>query len=687
MNHKHTVSGPVSFHLIATVVILVVGTLLGVGITSPYALITVIVDGLRACIVLAGPVFLGLWLVPVFRLGPMPFRWHLLLGAVIGIGATSLLILILGLGGLLQRNLWIVLQILFVVAGAVRLRTLLSGGQATTDSDSADTDETPAAMRYLWMLAGPFLCLALLAAANAPGLIWQEEGFGYDVLEYHLQMPKEYFHAGRIEYAPHNVYANFPASVEMLYLLAMILFDDDLDIGVVANMIHLALAVLTVFAAWAGGRQWSALAGVVSAIAMATTGWLAYLCGLAYVENGLLFFGVTATVLLIRVAPRAAGGMESRSIGSPRELPECGRCLALAGVITGFACGCKYTALPLIALPLGVCTLCLPARSVRRRIADAAIFTIATLLIFCPWLIKNQVMTGNPVFPIANSVFKASPPGWGTTQTEAWDRGHALSPDEAAASARLSALWWRIPRDPLQRFGPLVILLPIVGLFGRKRDRIDSILLIILLLQLAVWMLATHLFARFAVVMLIPLAILCGRSVADVDAAVGRLIISAALIIGTAWNFTFAAKLHINESPRGAPASLMYDGELPGYEYFKVVNHELPRDARVLLVGDAKAFYFQRDVDYCVVFNENPFIQTIRSAKADRDIIDWLRNQGYTHVLVNWSEVRRLSRTYGFAPEVNPSLFARLLGEDLSLMHEFSHPTNGGRYIMLYRVL
>ena len=41
----------------------------------------------------------------------------------------------------------------------------------------------------------------------------------FDVLEYHLQGPKEYFQAGRIAFLPHNVYTNMPFGVEMLHLL------------------------------------------------------------------------------------------------------------------------------------------------------------------------------------------------------------------------------------------------------------------------------------------------------------------------------------------------------------------------------------------------------------------------------------------------------------------------------------
>ena len=36
----------------------------------------------------------------------------------------------------------------------------------------------------------------------------------FDVREYHLQAPKEFFQPGRISFLPHNVYANMPLGAE-----------------------------------------------------------------------------------------------------------------------------------------------------------------------------------------------------------------------------------------------------------------------------------------------------------------------------------------------------------------------------------------------------------------------------------------------------------------------------------------
>jgi len=404
---------------------------------------------------------------------------------------------------------------------------------------------------------------------------------------------------------------------------------------------------------------------------------LCYLSGLAYVENAMLFFGMAATACLFKTD--AAGQAEHPAHSRARL-----RWTLRAGAMAGFACACKYTALILIAMPLSVATLILPARSTAQAILRAVIFTAATVAAFSPWMLKNQIMTGNPLFPLANTAFDASPEGWGPDCTKLWERSHSPSLADATIRGKLWSLGNRIAGDHYQRFGPLVLLLPFVGLLRRPRDRVDAALLVILLIQTAAWCFLTHLYARFAVALLIPLVLLCGRSVQVGLSARRAGLIAGALVIGTAWNFFFAVKLHRAESPEGAPASWFYDGELPGYEYFKAVNQELPEDSKFLMIGDARAFYFKRPVDYCVVFNRNPFVEAIRSSATDADVYGWLHGRGYTHLLVNWGEVNRLRDTYGFPPEIAPVLFEKLQAAGLSVSREFPHPTRKGRYVTLY---
>lgn len=653
--------------------------LAGVGLVSTFALVSVLIDGLAAAMVLLPAALAGIAIVPWLGLGEMPKRWHYLIGAGLGIGLTALLVLLLGLAGLLDRRLWIGIIMIFAVAGVLGLRRV----SHPTGTPPPRTDSAGRFM-FLWLLVVVPVVLAAVAAAHAPGLLWREEGFGYDVLEYHLQLPKEYHQAGQIAYVPHNVYANFPANVEMLYLLAMVVLEDEVGTGITANMIHLGLAMLTVFAAWVAGRTWSPRAGVVAAVTMATAGWLSYLSGLAYVENGMLFFGMTAAAMACRscAALDASEGNGDTSSAANTRI----RWMLVAGAMAGLSCGCKYTAVPMIAVPLAVMVWLAPRASGSIRVRHTAAFALGCAITFSPWLVKNQLMTGNPVFPLANSVFHAAPPGWDHEATLRWDRGHSPQADQQGLIAKGRLLWAHVLWDKYHRLGPTVFVLGLGGLWARRRDRIDHLLVLMVVVQLGVWLLATHLYARFAVVLLIPLALLAGRSMMNARSAHRDRWIVVLLLLGSGWNTAYAAALQRRESVGGAPPSLIAGGQLPGFEYYGVVNRELPPDAKILLIGDARAFYFERPVDYFVVFNRNPFIDALRRAEDDRDIIDWLTERQYLYVLVNWSEVTRLRETYGFAEEITPQRFEQLTASGLALVRRFEHPTADKPYVSLYRV-
>jgi len=210
--------------------------------------------------------------------------------------------------------------------------------------------------------------------------------------------------------------------------------------------------------------------------------------------------------------------------------------------------------LPVVAL--------LPIR-LSTKINCGLVFTAGALVALSPWLVKNQLMTGNPVFPLANGLFRAVPPGWSEEQTRQWDRGHALKPEECTLASRARGSWVRIAGDSYQRFGPAVLVLGLVGLASRRRSRTDAALAAMLALQLLIWTFATHEYARFAVPLIIPLVILGGRALPPDARGVRSALVLAALACGASWNFAFAAVRHARESAEGVPGSLFHEGRVP----------------------------------------------------------------------------------------------------------------------------
>lgn len=643
---------------------------------STAALVILLVDGLPAALILAAAALAGTWVVPLLRLDPLPRRWRLLIGAGVGILALSTLVLVLGTLGYLGRAVWLGILVVLAVAAVAALARI---GRSP---DRAEPTTPSSANPWLWLVVAPFLAMTFLVSVVPPGFLWAEEGGGYDVLEYHLQLPKEYLEQGAITYTPHNVYGNFPANVEMLYLLAMVVRDNPYDGAATAKILNALLGILFVFAAYVAGRETSPRVGVVTAVIAAGVGWLTYLSGVAYVENGMLLF----TMIALTCAMRAA---------NPSNRPDQRRtCLILSGLMTGAACGCKLTAVLLVAVPIGVFVMVMRHPTLASRIRSGAVFGLTALIGFAPWLVKNTAMTGNPVFPLLSRCFDDQPPGWGRREALHFDACHAPGPGESSFAHRMHLLWRRIPADPIQRFGPLILILPLLRLPSAKRRRIDKSLACVAILQLVLWLFATHLYARFAVPIIAPLVVLAGRAFDSWPSATARRALTAALIAGAGVSATAMARLyadHLYHDGRKLPLEgadrFFLDGLGAGHEHLAVINGSLPADSHILMIGDAKAFYFRRPVDYCVVFNRNPFIEMVRNARNDRSIVDGLTDAGYTHVLVNWAEIARLRNSrYGFPDEIQPDLFTRLSQHGLRWLNTFATGDPPTPYATLYAV-
>jgi len=657
----------------------VAGVLLALSIAlvcwqNPITLVIWALDGSLAAIILLLAALAGHAVLPLFRLGCLEPAWRWLLSTGLGIGVLATLVLACGLCGLIgPEHRWacpLLLCGLAIVGAATLLR-------AAPPAQPPPPAAGPGRLRWLLVAAAPFLALILIVATIPPGILWQEEGRGYDVLEYHLQLPKEYFQAGVIRYLPHNVYANFPANAEMLYLAGCIATGQPVESWSVSQCINTLLALLFVAATWLVCRERSPGAGVIGGALAASAGWVTYLSGLAYVENGMLFMGMLACGCVLR-AVRAA---------DPRHAA---RWLALAGTLAGLSCGFKYPAVALIAAPLLAFALIVLKT---RRARAALYYGLGFLAAFSPWLIKNAVLARNPVFPLLGGVFTSYPPGWGAKEAQHFTSAHAPAPEESGLRARLQLLVRHVVFDPDQRFGPILLVLAFAALL-RGPTRRTCGLLAMLVIQVAVWLFATHLYARFAVPLLIPLLVLAARGVEDVAGRVTRPMI-ALVVVGIAFNLYPLARLYHAHVYAGRErldfegASMLFtEGRLTREQHLAAINLHLPADAKVLLVGDSRPFYYLRSVDYCVVFNRSPFVQVVEESPTIADVIAWLRAHGYSHVYVDWLEISRLRRSrYGFPEAVTASLFEQLADEGLQRVADFSlDPDKAYPYGTLYAV-
>ncbi|PKO14644.1 hypothetical protein CVU37_14210 [candidate division BRC1 bacterium HGW-BRC1-1] len=307
-----------------------------------------------------------------------------------GFLAVGLLVFLLGLaGGARPWVMGIVLALLGVAALASH-RSLLQ-----------DLRSLPPVWRSgSRPLARNIVAVALLLLAIFAVLIALTPPIQSDGMRYHLGAPQEFLKAGRILYLPSNAFSNFPFLPEMHYLIA-------LGVGApeASQLMHL-LCMFAVAVALIG-----AIMRYVEPLSPHAPGWalravpVLIVFGMPasfitatwpFVDHAVALFFVLTLFALLRAMVTGRRGD-----------------YLLLGAMAAGALGCKYTAVVwLAALALlavwNYFAFAPPVRRGERRSFNARHFLLAFLAMAAlssPWFLKNLAFTGNPVYPLAHTLF------------------------------------------------------------------------------------------------------------------------------------------------------------------------------------------------------------------------------------------------------------------------------------------
>ena len=546
----------------------------------------------------------------------------------LGLGVLGLATLGLGLAGLLRQAFALGLLAIGVFLLLWQCRRMNFG-----DVNARFTGRSPQYFAAC-LLAAP-LAVAVLGASLFPGLLWKPlDPHPYDVMSYHLQIPREWFDAGRIIPLHHNAFSYFPMGMEMHDLLAMHVLGGPWAAMYLCQFMSLAMGGLTVLGVVGAVRQFGGHPTIawLCGLMTACVPWTLMLSSVAYVEPAVMLYTLLAAVW-------AMVGLRSAGI----------RPMAVAGTMAGFACGAKYTSFAMIAVPL-VAIWPLVAWRIRVRQLWRPWLTAAVAcgVVASPWLIRNIVWTGNPVFPLATGIFGRA--HFTQDQVDRYRTAHAPPVAERPVPQRLKAAVDRVLIDP--EYGYLFPALVIAAFLMAAVQRQHLLLLSLIVVLALVWLLATHDMPRF-LTPAIPLgAVLVGivlpRAKAA-QAAIGGLLVVQS-VFGVFWTWQHLSP-RLDLGRQGffrLPTPAMFDS--PELANAKAAG------AKVAMIGDCQAFFQALPSDrllYRGVFDVNipPGVSTADGWLGES--IDSLRRRGYW-VIVNTDELDRLSRTYAHIPKPTP---------------------------------
>ena len=604
---------------------------------------------------------LGDWLLSRVVRAKDAFAGRWLFAAGLGFGAFSLGTLLVGLIIIPPAFVsWIILIALSALLSS-RIGGLLL---ALRGRVAAFVKSRNWAEMLLVLIIGVLLLLNVLRAFVPP--------IEYDEMEYHLAAPAKYVRGGRISFISDNAYASFPANVEMLFLDAMVIRGGVVDGFALGRLINVSLGLLAACAAGAcAAAMFTKRAAIPAAAILYTWPRVNSLSHVGYVELGLMLY--VALALLAAYQYRKAVRSENSEPGTRNSKPgtrnsELGTRnseLVVLGLVCGLAAGCKYPAVLFVCVPAAVWVL---ATAGRKLMLHGPLFAALALAVLSPWLIRNTVNTGNPVYPLLGGVLKS--PAWSARKEARWHKAHQpydhLRP---ASRAVWKAVVHRYP-DKIQtaqgeKPGPyamsllLVVFIPL-AFVGRGRAVKTGVLLALALFCIAAWLALTHRIPRFLVPWLVPLVIVnAAGAAAFANWKIPRVALSIVLIVLAGVEAWATIRVRAPGTELGLFAGQYGIGEAVGvlkagstYNHDAVIFiNKLPRGSRTLFYGEAQTLYCTGDVIAPTVFDENPLDEIVRTAKSADDIGRGLKRLGVTHIYVNLDELHRLQWSYAFEHE------------------------------------
>jgi hypothetical protein len=496
--------------------------------------------------------------------------------------------------------------------------------------------QAPAVPHWTWLVLGIAGGLSLAAATTFAPF--------YDQWHYHLGFPYQWLRTGSIITFPNQAYSFFPSNMGLLYLYGLA------GPGAwAAQVIHWWMGVLTAIgAAVIAGRIGAPRGGqILAAAVFAATPSVVQVGALAAADLGVAAFAAGSVLALLR--------LKSDRVRTTRWA-------VVSGAFAGVAVGAKYLALASVAVPTGLAVAFLVFTKasgrvplVRRAIHILVPFAVSLVVVAGPWLTRNALQTGNPFHPYFAAVF-AHPDGDRANADDQVASGigsFALEGDTVPIALSLGTF---NRRGHAGDIGPVHLwLMPLVLVWlWRQRDSGNALLVFgVFILGLGVWAIGPPL-GRY---LLPSLALASALAAVSWSEIVGQ----SARPIRRSLGFLLFVLLAANCNPiRGE----YLGGQLSCFlgfqteeqylkdnctqlEAFRAANTELPVNARVLLVGEPRAYGLDRNLIVEDQFRTPLLVKLAESTTSAVEIRAHIENQGITHILWNGAEADRIAAAAG----------------------------------------
>lgn len=461
----------------------------------------------------------------------------------------------------------------------------------------------------------PMIACAAFLVANLPRALLPI--LEHDENVYHLLLPKLYLASHALVLFPWSLGANMPHLVDLSYV-----FPAAMGGFTAAKVFAYGFTAWTLVGLAPFGRVMLGSIGPgVLAVLYLSGRLVQWHLGLTYVEPAIGALVLCALQCVWQYLERGDG-----------------EALAMLGIVLGAACASKYTVWPFAAVVFAICALVRPPTG--RKLAALSVAVALCALLVAPWLVKNAVATGNPIYPNAQRLFGGT--HWSTIQDVQFqhEMGYGRGADkDVRAYLRLPL---RLVIDPYTgtlgsaSFSAGVMLLLFASMvLPWRRGEFRTILRLLSIAAFVFWCLGSKQ-SRYLVPFIPVMVVTAGTAFVPLRRFRGAL---ASVTIAVAVAALVQMKLQPYPTEPLADAFTVSRDELLSrnlcWDLAQFLNRTVPAEGRVLAFWENRLYFLDRPFLADSSYGAPTSLAALREAgDAHRFAVD-LAAQGVTHVVVN----------------------------------------------------
>jgi hypothetical protein len=465
--------------------------------------------------------------------------------------------------------------------------------------------------------------IAILLACTVPFLPPPE--IGADAVYYHLTLARDLARGGSLPYEPYLLFSAFPLLGDVLY--AIVLSFGGLD---TARVMHFAAGLLGGLAIFALARRLrGAGAGIAAAFVWFATPLVLAEMVTAYVDLFAALYAGLACVFAVRWLEKP---------GVPDALG--------TGIFLGLGLATKLTVV--VVAPAVLLSLLVVGARRPPHVAQLAGAAAAAAIIAAPQYLRSLLLTGNPVFPYLNGIFRS--PLW-EPRSDSFDHlqfgaGHGVL-DTALLPARLVLEPGRFDQSPLPYLlaFPLLVAASVLVALHPRADRSSRFLAFVVAVVTALWFsyaqYARYLLPVFPAGAALAGAAVAGRAERRLPAAL-RIATRGALVASTGAAVAVLVALHWNLLD---PLPFAYDVGAESREAYltRTFRHFAMYRWISLSLVDGGAILGLRFSEAPILYSAAPIYRAemtlegrrVLAAATDADVLAALRAASFRYVLLD----------------------------------------------------